>query len=161
MIGICQVTDCGNGDRLTRGLCPKHYMRLLRRGRTDIVRKPGLPGKQRRKHRLYPAWAGMINRCYNPNNSSYRRYGGRGILVCQRWRDDFLNFLADMGERPEGKTLDRIDPNGPYEKENCRWATLKEQRANMTIEGDQRMRRAMSEGVKRRWREWRAAKALE
>lgn len=96
----------------------------------------------------------MVNRCHNPNNYSYPRYGGRGITVCERWRS-FENFLADMGERPEGMTLDRIDGTGPYAPENCRWATIREQRANITPEGDRRMRTAMSAGVKRHWREWR------
>ncbi|MGI9408443.1 MAG: hypothetical protein ACR2OV_00110 [Hyphomicrobiaceae bacterium] len=97
----------------------------------------------------------MISRCHNLNNSSYERYGARGIYVCDRWRTDFRNYLEDMGERPEDKTLDRIDPYGPYSPENCRWATIKEQRANITTEGDRRMREGISKGVKAYWREWR------
>ena len=107
----------------------------------------------------------MINRCHNPNNSSYRRYGARGVYVCDRWRIDFMAFLSDMGERPLGMTLDRINPLGPYAPDNCRWATIQEQRKNISAEGDQRMRQAMSQGVKRRWQKWReskgAASALE
>lgn len=71
----------------------------------------------------------MIGRCHNPNSSGYSSYGGRGITVCERWRD-FANFLADMGERPEGKTLDRIDGSLGYFPENCRWATVGEQNRN-------------------------------
>jgi hypothetical protein len=72
----------------------------------------------------------MIQRCTNPNNIKYPAYGARGISVCERWRT-FENFFADMGERPQGKTLDRHpDPAGNYEPVNCRWATPLEQRHN-------------------------------
>lgn len=71
----------------------------------------------------------MRERCQNPNHVHHYRYGGRGISVCERWQS-FANFLADMGERPEGLTLDRIDNDGNYERGNCRWATKDEQTAN-------------------------------
>jgi hypothetical protein len=104
---------------------------------------------------MYGAWAAMVNRCHNPNNSAYGRYGGKGISVCALWRSDFRAFLADVGERPAGMTLDRIDPYGNYEPNNCRWATAVEQRANRTAEGDQKMRAAMSTAVRARWAKWR------
>jgi hypothetical protein len=67
----------------------------------------------------------MKGRCLNPNNTSYPDYGGRGIEVCERWLHSFENFLADMGERPTGMTLDRKSNDGNYTKRNCRWATRK------------------------------------
>lgn len=82
----------------------------------------------------YRSWYAMLNRCRNPKDSGWRYYGGRGITVCDRWEPKrgggFANFLADMGERPEGRTLDRIDSDGNYEPQNCRWATQEVQMLN-------------------------------
>ena len=69
----------------------------------------------------YGSWAAMKCRCTNANHVAYKHYGGRGISVCPRWLDSFENFLADLGERPVGFTLDRINPDGNYEPGNCRW----------------------------------------
>lgn len=78
---------------------------------------------------LYMTWGDMLNRCTNATHPRWSSYGGRGITVCDRWRD-FVNFLADMGDRPEGLTLDRIDNDGNYEPGNCRWADLSTQAKN-------------------------------
>ncbi len=87
-------------------------------------------GKTRKKYSYtYNSFKCMRDRCINPNNNRYYDYGGRGIKVCERWKW-FSNFLEDMGERPEGRTLDRVDVNGNYEPSNCRWSTPKEQRNN-------------------------------
>ncbi len=78
---------------------------------------------------MYKAWQGMWTRCTNPRATSFKYYGAKGVLVCDRWRR-FENFFEDMGERPAGLSLDRIDPNGNYEPTNCRWATRSEQQKN-------------------------------
>jgi len=91
-------------------------------------------GKRNRTHgavgsREHTTWKSMLARCLNPNATGYKHYGSRGITVCPEWRD-FEVFLRDMGPRPSGHTLDRIDNHGNYEPNNCRWATYAEQRRN-------------------------------
>jgi 5-methylcytosine-specific restriction endonuclease McrA len=80
---------------------------------------------------MHVRWMGIIARCENPNHRHYRHYGGRGIKVCDRWRNSFSDFLADMGDAPSSKhSIDRIDRNGNYEPSNCRWATITDQMRN-------------------------------
>jgi hypothetical protein len=121
---------------------------LLRHGRTRscgcLVREnKGSPPKHGMCNTgAYRSWAQMKSRCSNPRHHAYASYGGRGITVCDRWQS-FEAFLADMGDRPKGMTLDRYpDVNGNYELANCRWATPREQQGNrrvnriLTIDGE-------------------------
>lgn len=78
----------------------------------------------------HKSWLAMRRRCYDINYVSYPNYGGRGIKVCDRWKDDFEAFYTDMGDRPDGCSLDRIDVNGNYTPENCKWSTRSEQQTN-------------------------------
>jgi hypothetical protein len=96
----------------------------------------------------YVTWQNMINRCTDPENEKYPRYGGRGILVCERWLD-FASFLADMGEAPPGTQIDRLHYDGNYEKSNCRWASRAEQMNNMSTN-----RPIAFNGVTRNLEEW-------
>ena len=121
---VC-ICDCGN-KTITN-------TRNLRSGNTTscgCMRGAPRHGHAGVRSKTYSAWASMLSRCSNPRTHNFHRWGGRGISVCERWRV-FDNFLADMGEAPVGKSIDRFpDRNGNYEPNNCRWATQHEQIAN-------------------------------
>jgi hypothetical protein len=85
-----------------------------------------------KNHPLYKVWYQMIARCHNPRGFAYEKYGAKGTTVCDRWRTDFHTFVADIGPRPPGTTLDRRDNSKGYEPGNCRWATNAEQASNRT-----------------------------
>ena len=128
------VCDCGPEPRD----CPTHNLMSGNSKSCGCVRKPapttthGEGGYGEGKRTLeYNSWGSMKSRCNDANNPAYSRYGGRGITVCDRWRNSYEDFLADMGRRPTPQhSLDRINNNGNYEPGNCRWATQSEQCRN-------------------------------
>lgn len=120
---LCQC-DCGQqtvarGSNIKRGHTTSCGCRRWKHGHASNYRATP----------TYRTWQCMITRCNERYATEYKNYGGRGIKVCKRWKK-FENFLKDMGERPSGKTLDRINNDGNYEPSNCRWATPKEQKRN-------------------------------
>jgi hypothetical protein len=132
------LCDCGNLTKVIRGNLLSGNVKScgclreeknknnnygFKHGRTSKI-----DGKSNRIG-TYSSWEAMNARCNNPNYIYYKDYGGRGITICNRWLE-FENFLWDMGERPIGKTLDRINVNGNYEKSNCKWSTPSEQNNN-------------------------------
>lgn len=109
-----------------------HYARKIRNG--DV----GQPDATkiidgRTEHYLYSTWSNMKQRCYNPKNTNYYKYGAKGITICDEWLNDFWAFVEDMGDRPEGYTLDRINTYGNYCKSNCRWASIGTQNLNLRV----------------------------
>jgi hypothetical protein len=133
MTRLCTVPDCGRAHK-ARGFCNSHYHQFCGKGKgLKTGAQPGSKNAQTHGLSKTPAWSSwshMKDRCNNQRAHNYSYYGGRGISVCDRWQHSFENFYADMGPRPEGRFLERIDNDGNYEPGNCKWATKSEQMRN-------------------------------
>lgn len=126
---LCRC-DCGQTVLLSSNVLRTNHTRSCGCLKLDVATEQRTTHGQS-KSITYSSWEHMIRRCRNQNDKRYADYGGRGITVCDRWLD-FENFLTDMGERPSAAhSLDRIDSNGSYCSENCRWATNKQQQRNL------------------------------
>jgi len=129
----CIYPKC-EGKHYCGGYCVRHYNGIRRNNKKAQKEYKPTPDSHldgRSSHPLRDTWYGMIDRCYNKNNRAYKRYGGRGIKVCDRWLNDFHKFIEDMPQKPLGEySIDRENNDGDYTPDNCRWATRAEQQNN-------------------------------
>ena len=132
IVWLCRC-DCGKNTEVIGNYLTSGHTRSC----GCLRARPIIHGHSLKKNRspTYTSWIDMRHRCYNQLDIGFMKYGGRGIKICDRWKDNFKNFLEDMGERPPGKTLDRKDNNLGYYKWNCRWATKSEQAYNRRNNG--------------------------
>lgn len=121
----CQC-ECGSSRICKGSYLRRKKIKSCKQCKYALHRKKG-HGKKGTS--IWVIWMGIKARCLNPNNRAYKNYGGRGIKICNRWLE-FTNFYKDMGDRPEGLQIDRINNDGPYSKKNCRWVTPKENSNN-------------------------------
>lgn len=125
---ICKC-DCGNESEVSTAHLNTGHTKSCGCYNRELI------GKSRRTHgqsktRENAIWCSIKQRCYNKNDAGYKNYGGRGIEMCSEWKDSFENFFTDMGLCPEGMSIDRIDVNKGYSKDNCQWSTRAEQNNN-------------------------------
>lgn len=129
---LCQC-DCGQQTVVTAGNLKNNHTRSCGCLRRDINSKihyiHGYSHSKNKRNEIYTIWKDIVKRCNNSNCNNYENYGGRGIRICNKWLK-FINFLEDMGERPRGMSVDRINNDGDYCPENCKWSTRKEQNRN-------------------------------
>lgn len=130
--GTCTIPGC-NSPTHARNLCDYHYRRFIRGRALTSPHKKTISEARKKYPCEYNIWKAMNQRCSNSNDKNYWRYGGRGIKVCEQWRGQggFIKFIEDMGGRPSPEySIDRINNDGPYSPENCRWTDKHAQRTN-------------------------------
>jgi len=162
-MSTCTVGGCQSA-LLARGFCRKHYLRWYRYGDPSFTKERAQYAPRGKdhggyvhgewNHPLYKTWWHMLQRCENPLNAAYKNYGARGITVCRRWHD-IASFIADMGDKPVGASLERKNNNRGYSPSNCVWATATAQSRNrrfakLTLEKAEDMRAKRATGWTRK-----------